>query len=194
MKIFSPLYERVMRWAVHPHAQYYLAGLSFSEASFFPIPPDVMLAPMSLARPERAWFYAGLTTLSSTTGALLGYIIGMFFFALIKPLLMHLGYADGYQMAHHWFITWGVIVMFAAAFTPIPFKVFTITAGVLHMAIVPFFFASLFGRGARFFLVSGLMRFGGKPMERVLRKWIDWIGWSALVLLVLIYIVLKILY
>ena len=191
MKIFSALYHRVMRWAAHPHAQYYLAGLSFTEASFFPIPPDVMLAPMALAKPERAWWYASLTTLASTIGALLGYVIGAFFFAMIKPVFMHLGYADAYQIAYHWFVTWGVMVMFIAAFTPIPFKVFTITAGLLHMALLPFFFASLLGRGSRFFLVSGLMRFGGEPMERVLRKWIDWIGWSVFIVLIVIYLIYK---
>ena len=87
MRIFSKLYDRVMVWSRHRYAPWYLGGLSFAESSFFPIPPDVMLAPMSMAKPQKAWFYAALTTATSVLGGLLGYFIGHFAFELISPLV-----------------------------------------------------------------------------------------------------------
>ena len=189
MKIFSPIYQKMLDWAAHPKAQYYLAGLSFLESSVFPIPPDFMLAPMTLVKPQRAWWYASLTTIFSALGALLGYLIGMLFFALIGPWLVSLGYGDALAKAHQWFTHWGVLVMFIAAFTPIPFKIFTITAGVLHMAIVPFFFISVVGRASRFFLVAGFIKWGGPTVEPYLRKWIDWIGWSVIALIIVAIII-----
>ncbi len=87
MKLFSHLYLKVMQWALHPHASRYLAGLSFAESSFFPIPPDVMLAPMTLANPDKAWNFAALTTIASVIGGLLGYLIGLFAFDFVEPLL-----------------------------------------------------------------------------------------------------------
>ncbi|HET19910.1 MAG TPA: DedA family protein, partial [Chromatiales bacterium] len=161
MKIFSALYTRVMHWARHRHAQYYLGGLSFAESCVLPFPPpDVMLAPMSLAQPHRAWWYASLTTVSSVLGGLLGYLIGMFLFELIEPLLHTHGYWDRYQTAVAYFNEWGAWAVFVAGFSPIPYKVFTISAGALHMSLLPFVLASLLGRGARFFLVAGLMCWG----------------------------------
>ncbi len=184
MSLFSKLYDRVMQWSRHRHAPRYLAGLSFAESSFFPIPPDVMLAPMSLARPERAWHYAALTTLASVLGGILGYFIGMLAFDLIEPLLHQYGYFDKYLVAREWFAQWGFWAVLLAGFSPIPYKVFTITAGVIGMAFLPFVLASALGRGARFFLVSGLMAWGGERMESVLRRYIDWIGWISVILVV----------
>ncbi|MCG8427869.1 MAG: DedA family protein, partial [Chromatiales bacterium] len=99
MALFSALYERVMRWSKHRHAPRYLAGLSFAESSFFPIPPDVMLAPMALANPTRAWYLAALTTITSVLGGILGYLIGVFAFEVIEPLLQSSGYYDKYLQA-----------------------------------------------------------------------------------------------
>lgn len=188
MKIFSPLYALMLRWSAHPKAQYYLAGLSFLESSVFPIPPDFMLAPMALVKPPRAWWYATLATISSAAGALLGYLIGVLFFALISPWLIKVGYGPYLLKAEAWFNHWGVLVMFLAAFTPIPFKVFTITAGVLHMPVVPFFIISCIGRGMRFYLVAGLIRWGGSTIEPYLRRWIDWIGWSVIAIIIIGFI------
>jgi membrane protein YqaA with SNARE-associated domain len=178
-----------MTWSRHRHAPYYLAGLSFSESSFFPIPPDVMLAPMVLANPQRAWRFALITTVTSVLGGILGYFIGLFFFDLVEPLLQDAGYYPKYLQAKEWFDTWGFWAVFLAGFSPIPYKVFTITAGVISMAFAPFIAASLIGRGARFYLVAGLMRWGGERMESALRKYIDRIGW-ALVIFVVVAIVL----
>ncbi|MGD8575658.1 MAG: YqaA family protein [Thiohalophilus sp.] len=191
MKLFSNLFDRVMRWSTHRHAPAYLAGLSFAESSFFPVPPDVMLAPMSLARPERAWNLALLTTIASVLGGMVGYLIGMFAFEVIEPLLHSAGYWQQYLQTRDWFVEWGIWVIFIAGFSPIPYKVFTITAGVVAMSFLPFVIASAIGRGARFFLVAGLMRWGGAGMEQTLRQYIDRLGWLVILAVIVAYFVLK---
>ena len=190
MRLFSSLLTMVMGWAEHRHASYYLAGLSFAESSFFPIPPDVMLAPMTLAKPERAWQFALVTTLASVGGGVAGYLIGMFAFELVEPLLHSAGYWERYLATREWFAVWGVWVVFLAGFSPIPYKIFTITAGVVGMVFLPFVLASFVGRGARFFLVAWLMRMGGPKMERILKQYIDRIGWLLVIVVVLGYFLL----
>lgn len=180
MRLFSPLYRRVMQWSRHHRAPWYLGGLSFAESSFFPIPPDVMLAPMALARPERAWRLALITTLASVAGGLFGYAIGLFAFDLIQPWLeARPRYWQAYQQAVDWFGRYGFWAVFVAGFSPIPYKVFTIAAGVLSMSLLPFALASLIGRGARFYLVAGLMRWGGARMEAMLHCHVDRLGWAV---------------
>ena len=187
MRIFSKLYDRVMVWSRHRYAPWYLGGLSFAESSFFPIPPDVMLAPMSMAKPQKAWYYAALTTATSVLGGLLGYFIGHFAFELIAPLVTEGGrYAVPFAAAEQWFDEWGVWAIFIAGFSPIPYKIFTISAGVLHMALIPFLIASAVGRGARFFIVAALMAWGGERMEATLRQYVDRLGWIMLVLIILV--------
>ena len=180
-----------MEWAKHRHAPRYLAGLSFAESSFFPIPPDVMLAPMSLADPSKAWKFAALTTIASVLGGVLGYFIGLLAFDLIEPLLHQGGYYPKYLDAKSWFDAWGFWAIFLAGFSPIPYKVFTITAGVISMALIPFVLASFIGRGARFFLVASLMAWGGERMDGVLRRYIDAIGWLVILLVVVIIVIVK---
>ncbi|MDH3949029.1 MAG: DedA family protein [Gammaproteobacteria bacterium] len=190
MRLFSRLLEMVMGWAKHRHASYYLAGLSFAESSFFPIPPDVMLAPMTLAKPERAWQFALVTTIASVLGGIAGYLIGMFAFELVEPLLHRAGYWQRYLDTREWFTVWGVWVVFLAGFSPIPYKIFTITAGVVGMVFLPFVVASFVGRGARFFLVAWLMRMGGAKMEGILKQYIDRIGWLIVIVVVVGYFLL----
>ncbi|KPK38929.1 MAG: hypothetical protein AMJ69_07035 [Gammaproteobacteria bacterium SG8_47] len=187
MRLFSSLYERVMRWSKHRHAPRYLFALSFAESSFFPIPPDVMLAPMSLGQRDRAWFFAMLTTVASVLGGVAGYFIGIFAFDLIQPWLEGTKYWQQYQQAAAWFDEWGIWIVFLAGFSPIPYKVFTITAGVIAMAFIPFVLASTVGRGARFFMVAALMVWGGEAMEAALRRYIDIIGWVVVAAVVVAY-------
>lgn len=189
MRLFSGLYARVMHWARHKYATYWLALVSFSESSFFLIPPDVMLAPMSLARPDRAWFYAALTTIASVLGGLLGYAIGLFAFHLAEPWLISLDYMHAYQQAEAWFDKWGFWAIFIAGFTPIPYKIFTIAAGAANMLLLPFVIGSLIGRGTRFFLVAGLMRCGGPELEASLHLWVDRLGWLTVLILVMAYLI-----
>lgn len=184
MKIFGKLYSHVMQWSRHRHAERYLAGLSFSESSFFPIPPDVMLAPMSMAKPASAWRFATITTVASVLGGLFGYLIGMFALEAIEPLLHQFGYYEKYLLARDWFEEWGFWAIFIAGFSPIPYKVFTITAGVISMSLLPFVIASLIGRGARFYLVAGLMAWGGEKMEKKLHQYVDLLGWLTILAVV----------
>ncbi|QPG05328.1 DedA family protein [Salinimonas marina] len=192
MKIFQPCYDMALRWSRHRHASRYLGGLSFAESMFFPIPPDVMLAPMSLSQPNRAWYFAMLTTLTSVLGGIAGYMLGYFTFeAWLEPIIMSAGYADKLATAMGWFEQYGVWIVFLAGFSPIPYKVFTISAGVLQMAFLPFIVASAIGRGARFFLVAGLMRWGGAPMEAKLRQYVEVLGWAVIALAILAYFFVK---
>ena len=192
MKLFSKLYDKVMSWSRHPHAERYLAGLSFAESSFFPIPPDVMLAPMSLGKPEKALRFALITTLASVLGGMLGYAIGLWFIDLIQPLIGEGGrWEEKFIMTQTWFSEWGFWAIFIAGFSPIPYKVFTITAGAMGMLFVPFIIASFFGRGARFFLVASLMKWGGQEMELKLKRYIDFIGWFIVILGLIAYIIYK---
>jgi membrane protein YqaA with SNARE-associated domain len=180
--IFRRLYDRVLSWSGHRRAPSILAGLSFAESSFFPIPPDVMLAPMCLARPRRAWWFAALCTISSVAGGLAGYLIGRLAFGLIEPWLMESSYREAFLAAVESFDRWGALYILLAGFTPIPYKVFTISAGVVGMPLLPFILGSTAGRGARFFLVAGLIRAMGEKAAERLRVWVDLIGWTVLVL------------
>jgi membrane protein YqaA with SNARE-associated domain len=190
MRIFGWLYGKAMRWSRHTHAPRYLAVLTFAESSFFPIPPDVMLAPMVLARRERAWYLAALTTGASVLGGLFGYFIGMYLYAQIGGRVIEFYHAEEtFIEIHNWFDSYGIWIVLVAGFTPIPYKLFTITAGILSMALVPFVLFSFVGRGARFFLVAALIFWGGAPLERVIRKYIDFIGWTVLIVLGLLYVV-----
>jgi len=186
MRWFGPLYDRAMGWARHAHAQWYLMLLSFAESSFFPIPPDVMLAPMSLAQPERARRYALLTTLASVVGGVAGYLIGLLAFHWVEPLLVEYGYHAKYLLVRDWFGKWGFWAVFLAGFSPIPYKLFTISAGVVAMNVPAFLLASAVGRGARFFLVATLMARGGPAMEARLRQHIDLLGWLTVAVVALI--------
>jgi membrane protein YqaA with SNARE-associated domain len=177
-----------MTWARHRHAWGYLAGLSFAESSFFPIPPDVMLAPMSMAQPGRAMRFAALTTLASVIGGLFGYLIGYYFFELIQPWLQASAYWDKYLHAREWFDTWGFWAILVAGFSPIPYKVFTIAAGTLAMNLPLFIAGSCIGRGGRFFLVAGLMAWGGERMETRLRSYVERLGWLVVIIAIVAFI------
>jgi membrane protein YqaA with SNARE-associated domain len=174
------LYDRVLRWSGHRRAPSILCALSFAESSFFPIPPDVMLAPMCLARPARGWFFATLCTVSSVAGGMLGYLLGRLAFDWIAPWLMASSYAGVFESAVQSFERWGAIYILLAGFTPIPYKVFTIGAGVVGMPFLPFVLGSAIGRGARFFLVAGLIRMLGERAADRLRVWVDTAGWAVL--------------
>ena len=192
MDLFGPLYHKVISWSRHRHAPRYLALLSFAEASFFPIPPDVMLAPMVLARRERAWYLAGITTVSSIAGGLLGYLIGWILFDQVGQPLVELYDAEQqFESVKEWFERYGVWVVFIAGFSPIPYKLFTVTSGLMAMALAPFILASAVGRGARFFLVAGLIHWGGEPFAAFVEKRVNVIGWTVVAAVVVLLVALK---
>lgn len=185
--IFSGLYNKCMQWAAHPHAERYLVGISIIESIFFPIPTALMVAPMAVARPDRAVRIALIATLTSVFGALFGYMLGYYAITLVVPIIEQVGYGDKYQVAQNWFAEWGFWAVVIAGFTPIPFKLFTISAGALSMAIAPFMLASLVGRSAHFFLVALLMAWAGPTMEPVVRKYIEWLGWLFVLIVIVAY-------
>lgn len=181
MKLFGPLYDRCRTLAAHPHAPWYLGVISTIESIFFPVPPDVMLAPMALARPRAWWRYALLTTVTSVLGGLIGYALGYFAIEAVMPWIERAGHAGTYANVQDQFVKYGVWIMFVAAFTPIPFKVFTVAGGAAAMPLLPFALASLVGRGMRFFLVAGLIAWGGPRIEPHLRRYIEVLGWVVAV-------------
>ena len=192
MKIFGPLYDKVMQWSRHRHAEKYLGGVSFMESSFFPVPTSLMLAPMVMARRDRAWWLASMTTVTSVLGGVFGYFIGYFLFDQVGNHILdlyHLG--DKFVSMQGWFDEYGIWLVLLAGLTPIPYKLFTITAGVLGMALIPFILASLVGRASQFFLVTSLIWWGGEKIEPVLDKWMEWIGWGVLILAVAGFAILK---
>jgi membrane protein YqaA with SNARE-associated domain len=189
--MFRKLYDRVLLWSAHEKAPTYLAVLSAAESSFFPIPPDVMLAPMCLARPKRAWRLATVCTISSVLGGLLGFLIGQFAFGWVEPLIVRWGYGDAFDAAVASFEQHGFWYILLAGFTPVPYKVFTISAGVVGMPLMPFVAGSLAGRGGRFFLVAGLIRLGGEKFAERLRRYVDLIGWLVLLAAAVVLVVLK---
>lgn len=184
MRLFAPLYERVLGWARHRRAPAYLSGLSFAEATFFPVPPDVMLIPMVLGRRERGFHYAALCTAASVLGGVFGYLIGAFAFQWLEPWLHRAGYWDAFQGARSSFDRWGFWFILMAGFSPIPYKIFTIAAGAAGMALPLFVVASFVGRGGRFFLVALIVSWAGPKVEPHLKPYMDRIGWSLLAIVV----------
>ena len=192
MRVFTRLYEWTLRWAEHKFAPRILAFLTFIESIFFPIPPDVLLAPMVLAKPQSAWRLATITTIASILGGAVGYWLGYLMFEpWIQPLITEFGYQERFDKAISWFKEWGVWVVFIAGFSPIPYKLFTVSAGFLHMAFLPFFITSAIGRGMRFFLVAGLIKWGGSPMEQKIRQWVDVLGWGLVIAIIIAYFALR---
>lgn len=192
MAIFGSIYNRVISWARHPHASYYLTGTSIAESSFFPVPVDVLLAPMVLARRDKAWWYAGLATIGSVVGAVIGYYIGLFVFDQVaQPIINFYNFQEKFVYVQELFNEYGVWIIFIAGFSPIPYKIFTITAGVVGMPLLPFILTSLVARGARFFLVAGLVYAGGDKIDAVLEKRVEHIGWASVVIVVLAIIIYK---
>lgn len=176
---FARLYQRCMQWARSRYAVHILALIAFIESIFFPIPPDVMLAPMAMAKPQRAVYYATITTIFSVLGGIVGYGIGVLAFpTIVEPFLQHMGYMAKYEMIHAWFVQWGFWVVFVAGFSPIPYKIFTVTAGLTGVGFLPFVFASVTSRGLRFFLVSILMAKGGPKLEQFIHDMLVRFGWA----------------
>jgi membrane protein YqaA with SNARE-associated domain len=156
------LYHRVLILAGSRRAPWWLAAISFAEASFFPVPPDVLLVPMALARPRQAWHLAVICTVASVAGGALGYLIGYALFdQLAKPILAAYGYGPSFERFQATFAQYGLWVILIKGLTPIPYKIVTIACGAAKFDFVLFMAASLVTRGARFFVVAALLRVWG---------------------------------
>jgi len=186
MRLFEPIYRRCLVWAGHRHAPIYLAGLSATESVIFPVPPDVMLAPMALAKPARWWRFALICTLASVLGGLLGYLLGQFALEWVWPWIERFGKVEAFERVQTLFVTYGFWIVFVAGFTPIPYKVFTIASGAAGIGLLPFVLGSVIGRGARFFLVAAFAARLGPRFERIFLPYIERIGWGIVVLLLIV--------
>ena len=185
--MFEKLYFTVIRFARKEQAPWYLAILSFLESFILPFPPpDVMLAPMSLAKPEKALGFASVTLIASVIGGLTGYMIGAFLFEQVQPFIVEWGYQSKFELVIHWFEIWGFWAVLIAGFSPVPYKIFTLSAGVLGLALIPFVLASIIGRGARFFLLAWCLSKFGASIEAKLIGYIERIGWAVVIALVIL--------
>jgi len=186
LKIFGPLYERALTWARHRHAPAYLTGLSFVEAIIFPIMPEVMLAPMCVGAPRRAFWFATLSLIGSMAGALVGYALGHYAFEALKPVFAAMGMLAGIEsgiatvqakMAESPWAVFTFLVL--GGFMPIPMKVFTWASGIVGVPMLQYVLSMLIGRGKRVFLLALAIRIGGERAEATLRRYIEPIGWIA---------------
>ena len=183
MQIFSKIYQKSLDWAQSRFAVYWLSLVSFLESCVLPYPPpDVMLAPMVLKRPNKAYYFAFITTVSSVLGGLLGYVLGdilldfLLNYELIKPASV-----ASIKLA---FDEYGIWVVAIAAFSPIPYKLATISAGSMSMALLPFILVSLVARAARYYLVALLVKTYGAACDLWLQKYIDRLGYGLIIIII----------
>ncbi len=169
--MIRPLYDWTLKLAGHRRASWALGAISFVESSFFPIPPDLLLIPMVLADRARAWWLATLCTVTSVLGGLAGYYIGAALFEVAaQPLLELYGYADAFGEFQAMYTEYGAWAVFTAGVTPFPYKVITITSGVVGLSLPTFVIASILARGLRFYIVAGLLWWFGPPIRDFIEK------------------------
>lgn len=186
------IYDSVFHLSKENGAIYWLFAIAFIESSFFPIPPDVMLMPMILAAPKKAWSIAGVATAGSVIGAYLGYAIGFYFFQLIaEPLLNFYGYLEKFNSFKDLYNQYGAWIVFGAGITPFPYKIITIASGVVHMNLIVFTIASIIARGMRFYLVAWLLKKYGETMREFIEKNLGWLSILFLLLLIGGFAVIK---
>jgi membrane protein YqaA with SNARE-associated domain len=180
------MYDWCIAEAGTPHASWIMGVVSFVESSFFPVPPDAMLIPMSLARPDKAYFYATLCTLASVAGGLLGYFIGAVLYDSVGLWLISLyGYGDKIEAFREAYAQWGTWIILLKGVTPIPYKIVTIASGFSGYPVIPFVLLSFIARGTRFFVVAFLLnRYGLQAREIIEKRLGFWVTVSTLVLIV----------
>jgi len=186
------MYDWVLSWADRPGGVWALAGISFAESSFFPIPPDILLIPLCLSAPKKAFWYAGLCTAASVVGGMAGYAIGLLFFESIGGRIIeiyHLG--SFFEQVEALYAAYAGWIVGIAGFTPIPYKVFTIAAGFFEVNFPVFVFASIFGRGGRFFLVAALLRWFGEPMKDFIDRYFNALTLALVVIFIAGFAVIK---
>ncbi|MBL4603637.1 MAG: DedA family protein [Emcibacteraceae bacterium] len=186
------LYNKVMDLADHPKAMWILGIMSFTESSFFPIPPDVLLIPMVLAAPTRAWRIAAVCSIASILGGIFGYMIGAYFFDVVgQPIVDFYHLQSGFERFRNLYNEYGAIIVAVAGFSPIPYKVFTIASGVTNLDMVTFIIASAVSRSARFFLVAWLLWKYGTPIRAFIENHLAKLTLLFCLLLVGMFVVLK---
>jgi membrane protein YqaA with SNARE-associated domain len=190
--------RRLYNWCVDaagkPHASWILGIVSFAESSFFPVPPDIMLIPMALARPDKAWFFAGLCTATSVTGGLLGYVIGAALYDTIGHWLIQLyGYGDKVEAFRQAYAQYGALIILLKGLTPIPYKIVTITSGFAGFNIGLFIVLSVITRGMRFYVEAFLLnRYGSRARGIIEERLGLWATLSALAIVVGFIVVVRV--
>ncbi len=188
--LFSKIYNAVLKWTEHKNAKNYLMFLSFVESFILPYPPpDVLLAPIVLKNPNKKYQLALITAIFSILGGFCGYLIGYWFFDFLIPYINQLGYYDKLAQLQLWFDKYGIWTIFIAGFSPVPYKLFTILAGFLSMALVPFLAISFLSRWLRFVLVAIIVAKFGSACDIWLKKYIDILGYSLIILVLIIYLI-----
>jgi membrane protein YqaA with SNARE-associated domain len=184
------LLRRAYAWCIaaahKPHAPWIMGALSFGESSVLPIPPDVMMIPMALARPEKAWFYATLCTATSVAGGLIGYLIGAALYDSVGQWLIHLyGYGERVELFREAYLRYGAWIILLKGLTPIPYKIVTITSGFAAYPLVPFVACSIAARGVRFYLFAFLLnRYGPWARDKIERRLGMWLLLAVAVLVI----------
>ncbi len=191
-QLMHKIYDSIINLSGNKNALFWLFVISFVESSFFPIPPDIMLIPMILATPKKAWRIAGVCTLASVIGAYLGYVIGYYFFEMVaEPLLNFYGYLEKFNEFKHLYEQWGAWIVFGAGITPFPYKIITIASGVVHLNLLVFTIASIVARGLRFFLIAWLLKVYGERMRVFIEKNLGWLSVLFLALLIGGFLLIK---
>lgn len=189
MHFFSNLihktYDKMIELSSGSKAMFFLFLVAFAESSFFPIPPDIMLIPMVLAVPKKAYRIAALATFASVLGGFFGYLIGVSFFELLaEPVLKFYGYLEKFKTFESYYHAYGAWIVFGAGITPFPYKIITIASGAVHLNLAVFAVASVLARGIRFYLVAWLLKKYGAPMKDFIEKNLGWLSVLFLVLLI----------
>lgn len=178
-------YDLMLNLSASPHAIWFLFAVAFAESSFFPIPPDIMLIPMILATPNKAWRIAAIATLASLIGGYFGYAIGIFAFNTIaEPILQFYNALDKFYTFENYYHRYGAWIVFGAGITPFPYKIITIASGVVHLDLIVFTIASVLARGLRFFIVAWLLKKYGEPMKYFIEKHLGKLSILFLILLI----------
>jgi membrane protein YqaA with SNARE-associated domain len=189
------LYDWTMGLAERPRAAYALGAVSFTESSFFPVPPDALLIPMVIARRSSAWRLALICTVTSVLGGLFGYLIGAVLFDQVaQPILSFYGYGEKFEEFAASYNQWGVWIVLIAGLTPFPFKVITIASGATGLSLPVFILASVIARGARFFIVAGLLYRFGQPIRSFIEQRLGLVFTLGVVLLIGGFAALKLLF
>jgi membrane protein YqaA with SNARE-associated domain len=192
MNKIRQLYDWVLGWADSRYATPALAILSFTESFFFPLPPDPLLMALSLSKPKRAYFFAAVCSAASVIGGILGYYIGLTLFdAIAKPILDFYGAMDKYLLVQSYFLAYDAWAVGVAGFTPIPYKVFTISAGAFQISFFVFVLASVVSRSARFFIVAGLIKHFGRPIRSFIDRYFNILTFMFIALLAGGFLLLK---
>ena len=186
------IYDWVLSWAYRKYSSFALFVIAFAESSFFPIPPDVLQIALSVSKPKKSFFYALISSIGSVLGGILGYFIGMFLFDTVGSFIINmLGYQAQFQSVGNLYKSYAFLAILTAAFTPIPYKVFTIAAGVWKVGLLPLITASVIGRSARFFLVATLIYMFGPKIKVFIDKYFNLLTIIFIILLVGGFIVIK---